>query len=93
MARVIVGLIGAAAWAFVYLVGQSLYSSVVDQRISGYPNDQQFRSLIVFPLVFMLFNIGLVIFAKRIPALIFVLAVAGQMMAALVWMMIIGGGI
>ena len=64
----------ALLWAFFIFMGYGLIQGVDQRHIPGYPSAGQWHYYVHFPLIMMIFSIGLLLLAKKLPEMAFVVA-------------------
>jgi hypothetical protein len=82
-----------AIWLGILLLGLSLYRSVVDQHVPGYPNSGQFNLCLIYPSFWVVLNASLVALSRKIPLLGKVLGVVLQVPAAFAFFFFVSGGV
>jgi hypothetical protein len=61
-------------WLLMSYIGINLYLGVISQKISGYPNYGQLEVYVILPNLFVVGNILLILYGRKVPiALRFIL--------------------
>ena len=71
MKRRIAASLSALLWAFFTYLGYHLTLGVAQRHVPGYPNAGQWHYYVHFPLAMLLLNVGLLLFAKKLPLALF----------------------
>lgn len=80
-------------WVLFLISDAQRYFELIAQRIPGYPNSGQFDLYIVFPTVFVLLNIFLIIFSRKLPMPFRMVAFIIQLLVIPVFIFIGAGGV
>ena len=89
----IVFVVWLVIWLGILLLGFSLYSSVVEQHVPGYPNSGQFQLCLIYPGFWVALNATLIALSRRTPILIKVLGIIVQVPAAFAFFFYVSGGV
>ena len=80
-------------WASTLLVGIQLYLGVVAQKVPGYPKPGQLDVYVLFPCALVMANILLIIFQRKLPLLLRLIAFFMQFFVLPVYIFFGSGGI
>lgn len=80
-------------WFALLLIGNSLYSGIKAQGVSGFPNFGQLKLYILFPTVMIVGNILIFVLSKKLPRALTIAVVMVQIIPALVAFLLFGGGL
>ena len=80
-------------WMFVLFLGFELYSGVVAQKVAGYPKPGQLYLCFLFPCAFLVLNILIIIFSRKLHWVILIVAFLTQFIAFLTFFLLAAGGV
>ncbi len=72
MKRRIAASLSLLLWAIFTYIGYGLVSGVARRHVTGYPNADQWRYYVYFPMVMVLVSTGLLLSAKKLPTGMFI---------------------
>ncbi|KOR48820.1 hypothetical protein ADT25_02275 [Xanthomonas oryzae] len=80
-------------WALILIIGIRLYLGVVAQKVPGYPTSGQFELCIVFPCLLLLLNALFILFSRRLPVALRLVAFFVQFLALPAFFLFVSGGV
>src|SRR6185312_6224289 len=79
-------------WGYIAYVGYSLTEAVIERMGQGYHDPVKWRDYFYFPLFMVLINVSLLVFVKKLPAVVFITLWVMQFFVLFVFAMCAGGG-
>lgn len=80
-------------WATIFYISFTLYQSVIDQGVEGYPNKSQLTHLIIIPFSINIIMIFLFFLKNKLKKSFVVTIIFSSFIAIIPFLLFLGGGI
>jgi hypothetical protein len=93
MKRRIAAGLSSLSWGYFAYSGYDLLHRVAQRQAPGYPNAEQWRYYVYFPLIMLAINAALLVLAKKMPTKLFVALWIIQLSIFVPFVVRYGGGV